>query len=61
MPVVTYEIVLSSSGLGQPVGVSATDEPLVLSFEDVFARKPDEGEEDIILSLEDLKMAAQDV
>lgn len=60
-PVVTCEIMVSRSGPDQSVNVSSTDEPLVLRFEDVFARQPGEGEEDIILSLEDLKMVAQDV
>ncbi|KAF3394871.1 hypothetical protein DPV78_008784 [Talaromyces pinophilus] len=56
-----YEMVLSGPGPDQSVYVSSTDEPLVLRFEDVFARQPGEGEEDIILCLDDLKMLARDV
>lgn len=50
-PVVTCEIVLSRSGPDQSVNVSSTDEPLVLRFEDVFARHPGEDKSGLLLNL----------
>jgi hypothetical protein len=61
IPAVTYEIVLSRSVPDEPIEVSSTDKQLILRFEDVFAQQLDEGEQDITMTLDDVKSVAQDV